>query len=562
MTSASMLCRDVGNSRDVGNKGERPVKQRKLIVASALFAAGALALTACGGGSSSGGSGSGASTASLTIFNTKPQNPLIPTNTNETGGGNILDSVFRGLVRYNPDTAEPEMSMAESITSTDNTVWTIKLKSGQTFQDGTPVTADSFVKAWNWGAYSPNAQLNSYFFAPIKGYDDLQSADPKVKPKATEMTGLKVDNPTQFTVTLTTPQSYFPVEVGYTAFDPLPASFYADTKAFGKKPVGNGPFQIISGDGDQGFVLQKWAGYKGPDQPKIAKATFKTYTSPDAAYADLLAGNLDFMDQVPPAALVNDQYKQDLPGRFINKPVGLIGTVTLPLYDKDYANPNTAKAISLAIDRPSITKSVFNGGRTPATGWVSPIVDGYKAGACGDFCTYNPTLAKQYLAKSPFKGPFVYSYNQDGQGNKEAAEAICNSIKNALGVVCNTKAYVDQATSRADITAFKMKGMFRTAWQMDYPSIQNFLEPLYATGASSNDGKYSDPKFDALLQKAAAQPGKEGLATYQEAEKELSVSMSVIPLWYYAQQSGWSSRLANVKVTPFSTLDLVDVTVK
>jgi oligopeptide transport system substrate-binding protein len=546
------------------------VKQRKLMVAGALFAAGALALTACGGSSGGSESEGGDANAAITVFNIKPQNPLIPSNTNEVGGGNILDNVFRGLVKYNPDTAAPEMAMAESIESTDNKVWTIKLKPGNTFQDNTPVTSDSFIKAWNWGAYGPNGTLNNYFYAPIVGYADLNPEDPDgdgdqkaPTPTTKEMSGLKKVSDTEFTVTLTTPQSYFPIEVGYTAFAPLPEAFYADTAAFGKKPIGNGPFQITSGDGDAGFVLEKWAGYKGPDIPKIAKATFRTYTSPDAAYADLLAGNLDFMDQVPPAALVQNQYQKELEGRNINKPVGLIGTATLPVYDPNYADPNVGKAFSMAIDRDAITKSVFNGGRTPATGWVSPVVDGYKAGACGEFCTYNPAKAKEYLAKATnFKPPFVYSYNADGPGNKEASEAICNSVKNALGVDCKTKVYVDQATSRADITAHKMTNIFRTGWQMDYPSIQNFLEPLYATGASSNDGLYSNKKFDALLTKAAGESSEAGLATYQEAEKLLADNMSIVPLWYYAQQSGWSTRLANVKVTPFSTLSLADVTVK
>ena len=49
----------------------------------------------------------------VTIYSTKPENPLIPADTNEVGGGNILDQVFRGLVKYNPDTAEPELSMAK-----------------------------------------------------------------------------------------------------------------------------------------------------------------------------------------------------------------------------------------------------------------------------------------------------------------------------------------------------------------------------------------------------------------------------------------------------------------
>jgi oligopeptide transport system substrate-binding protein len=543
------------------------------MVAGALFAAGALALTACGGSSSGSGgsssSGSSSSTAALTIYSTKPENPLIPANTNEVGGGNILDQVFRGLVRYNPDTAAPEMAMAVSITSTDNLLWDVKLKPGQTFQDGSPVDSDSFIKAWNWGAYAPNQALNNYFFAPIAGYDKLNPADPDADgpkkaptPSTKELSGLKAVSATEFTVTLSTPQSFFPVEVGYTAFAPLPPAFFTDPVAFGKKPIGNGPFQITSGDGDTGFTLEKWAGYKGPDQPKIAKAVFKTYTSDAAGYSDLLAGNLDFMDQVPASALVNNQYQQDLPGRSINKPVGIIQTATLPEYDKNFQDPNIGKALSLAIDRPTITKAVFNGGRTPATGWVSPVVEGYKAGACGEFCTYDPVKAKEYLAKSTFKGPFSFSYNADGPGNKEAAEAICNSIKNALGVACLAKSYVDFATLRKDVNAHKMTNLFRTGWQMDYPSMEDFLEPLYATGAGSNDGLYSNKDFDALIKKANAQAGPASLATYQQAEALLSQQMAIIPLWYQAQQSGWSERLSNVHVTPFSTLDLADVTIK
>jgi oligopeptide transport system substrate-binding protein len=555
------------------------VKQRKLISAGALLAAGALALTACGDSSSgttssSSSSSSAASnnTASLTIYGTKPENPLIPANTNEVGGGNILDQVFRGLVRYNPDTAAPENAMADSITSTDNLVWDVKLKSGQTFQDGTPVNSDSFINAWNWAAYAPNGALNNYFFAPIAGYDVLNPADPDGEdgpkkaptPKSKTLTGLVKVSDTEFKITLSTPQSFLPVEVGYVAFAPLPKAFFDDPVAFGKKPIGNGPFQITSGDGDKGFVLTKWAGYKGPDQPHIASATFKTYTSDAAGYSDLQAGNLDFMDQVPAAALVGNQYQQDLgAGRWVNKPVGIIQTATLPQYDKNFKNnPDIGKALSLAIDRPTITKVVFNGGRTPATGWVSPVVEGYKAGACGTYCTYNPTLAKQYLAKSAFKGPFSFSYNADGPGNKEAAEAICNSVKNALGVPCLAKAYVDFATLRKDVNGKKMTNMFRTGWQMDYPAIEDFLEPLYVTGAGSNDGHYSNPQFDALIKKANAEPGEAGLADYQKAEALLSTDMTIIPLWYQAQQSGWSSRLSNVKVTPFSTLDLADVTVK
>jgi oligopeptide transport system substrate-binding protein len=550
------------------------VKQRKLMFAGSLVAAGALTLTACGGSSggnsSSGNDGGGKSGGSITVYNSKPQNPLVPSNTNEQGGSNIIQALFRSLVMYNPETAAPEMAMAESIDSTDKTNWDIKLKAGQTFQDGTPVDAASFVDAWNWAAYAPNGAINNYFFAPIKGYDVLNPADPDgddgpkkaPKPKTDKLSGLTVVSPTEFKVALSAPQSFFPVEVGYTAFAPLPKAFFTDPAAFGKKPIGNGPFKFVSGDGDTGFTLAKWDGYKGSDKPSINEVTFRTYTSDTAGYADLLAGNLDFMEQVPPSALVKDQYKQDLPDRWANKPLGYIQTTTLPQYDKNYKDPNVGKALSLAIDRVSIAKSVYNNGRTPATGWVSPVVDGYKAGACGEYCTYDPAKAKEFLAKASFKGPFKFEYNSDGPANKEMAEAVCNSVKVALSVECTPKSYTDFGTFRAAITAKKMSGMIRTAWSMDYPSIQNFLEPLYVTGASSNDGHWSNPQFDALIKKANSEESDAANADYQAAEKLLSNDMSVIPLFYTAQQSGWSDKVTNVRLTPLSFLDLTGIKLK
>lgn len=544
----------------------RGLRSRRMVAGAAVAALTVAGLTAC-----SSDSDSVEAAGTVSIFGCKPENPLIPANTNEVCGGNVTDAVFTGLVNYDPDTAEPQNAVASSIESDDNTTWTITLNDNYTFSDDTAVTADSFVDAWNWASYGPNAALNSYFFANIEGYDALNPADPDdnpetdntPKPKTDKLTGLKVVSPTEFTVTLSSPASSYPVQLGYTAFAPLPASFFDDTEAFGEKPIGNGPFQVVSGSPDKGFTLEAVDGYVGPDKPKVKTVEFKTYQSPQAAYADMQADNLDFMDQVPDSALVDDQYQADFPDRFVNKPVGVIQTATLPVYNDNFKDdPNVAKALSLAIDRDAITEKVFNKGRTPATGWVSPVVEGYKEGACGEFCTYDPAKAKEFLADADFKGPFTFSTNSDGPGNVTAAEAICNSIKNALDVECNPKPYVDFSTFRTDINERKMNNMFRTGWQMDYPAMENFLAPLYATGASANDGGYSNQEFDDLITKAAAENGDEAIATYQQAESILSQDMSIIPLWYQAQQSVWSTKVDNVKVTPFSTLDLSSITLK
>ena len=142
--------------------------------APAVVGAAILALTlgACGGSSDSGSGGSGDGSGSyVTVNGAEPQNPLVPANTNETGGGNVIDAMFTGLVTYNQETAAPENAVATSITSDDQQNWDITIRDDWTFQDGTPVTAQSFVDAWNWAAYGPNAALNSYFFEPIEGFE-------------------------------------------------------------------------------------------------------------------------------------------------------------------------------------------------------------------------------------------------------------------------------------------------------------------------------------------------------------------------------------------------------
>ena len=152
--------------------------------------------------------------------------------------------------------------------------------------------------------------------------------------------------------------------------------------------------------------------------------------------------------------------------------------------------------------------------------------------------------------------------NGDG-GHKDWAEAVCNSIKNAVGVDCQVNITPDFRTLRNQIQGGELKGMFRSGWQMDYPSIENFLAPIYAKGADSNDTNYDNPKFDATLaDAAAASTADESNALYQEAEAILAADFPTAPLWTRATPVGWSTTVTDVKVTPFSTLDLSTIKVK
>ncbi len=530
----------------------------------ALFASGCGSDTS-GGSSGDGGSGGGA----IIVRGCTPENALIPANTNEVCGGNVLDAVNAKLMHYNPDTAEPEMDIAESIETEDNQTFTVKIKPDYMFQDNTMVKAKNFVDAWNWAAYAPNGNLNGYFMEPIQGYADVQcetddagacTADPTSK----EMSGLAVVDDTTFTIKTAEKVSNLPVRLGYTVFAPLPDVFFTDPKSpeFSKLPIGAGPFKITSND-EREMVLEEFADYSGDYKPKVDKVTFRIYNDANAAYNDTVANNLDFTDLIPPDVLVGDQWKNDLDGRNEVRETGIIQTMTPAVKDKQLTNVDLLIAFSKAIDRETITQQIFSGTRVPATGWVSPVVDGYKADACGDSCVYDAKKAKDmYDQAGGYKGTLPLTVNGDG-GHKQWADAVCNGWKKDLGVSCQVVITPDFKTLRKQVNNQELTGFHRSGWQMDYPSIENFLAPLYATGASSNDGKYSNPEFDKLLaEAAAADTAKKSNELYQQAEDVLATDMAVIPQWYAATPVGWSENVDNVKVTPFSTLDLTSITKK
>ena len=205
----------------------------------------------------------------------------------------------------------------------------------------------------------------------------------KQKPKAKTMSGLKVVDDTTFTIQTTEPVSNLPVRLGYSAFAPLPDSFFADPKAFEKKPIGAGPFKMDSISNTE-FVLSKFADFSGATKANVDKLTFRVYQDPAAAYADAVAGSLDYIDDsnIPLDQFVGDAYQTDFPDRTSQREVvwSLAGSTFSPNDPQLKDNVELRKAISRAIDRDLIVKQIFSNTRTPATGWVSPGVDGYKAG--------------------------------------------------------------------------------------------------------------------------------------------------------------------------------------
>ena len=513
------------------------MKSRLLASAAAAVAVITL-VSGCGAGSGTATTG-GSDSNVITFGIGEPQNPLVPGNTNESNGSMVVNGMlFTGLVTTKPDGTLINEVAKEIKANADSTVFDITLQDGWKFSDGTPVTSESFTKAWSYTANAKNAQLNSSFFSMIKGYDDLQKDGLKGDE---QLSGLKVTDDTHFSVELNESSAVFPVILGYSGYYPLPESFYKDPKAFGESPVSDGPYKFKSWKHNADIVLEKNPDYNGNFKAKNDGLDFKIYTSADSSYADVQSGNLDVSANIPPSALKSFQKNTKMNN--YSKAGSGTATFTIPQSLEHFGGEEGVlrrQAISMAIDRKQITEKVLNNTATPAKEFSSPMTSGYSDSLKGnENLTFDAAKAKELWAKadaiSKFTGTFTIAYNTDG-GTKPIYDAVVNQLKNNLGIDAATNPVATFQEFRAAITDRTMKSAFRTGWQADYPSIENYLKPIFsssaADGKGSNDGDYKNPAFDKLLDEAAKASDLDAAnKLYQQAEEILLNDLPAIPLY-------------------------------
>lgn len=491
----------------------------------------------------------------LSIAGCAPRAALVPAEVNERCGATILALTSAQLVRYDPLTGEPVNDIAESIDTEDNQNYRVTLRPDYRFADGTPVLAHNFVDAWNRAASCHNHAANAAWMAVIDGFTELN------RPGCTTgiMSGLRVVDDHTFTIRTVQPAGNLPVRLGHHAYGPLPDAYFHDPGAFRAQPFGAGPYAVTRLDYDR-VELQRRTDYSGEQEPRPDLLQIRFHDSVAAAYAAVVAGEVDYTANVPAEALADDAWRAAVDGRALVREIGALQGLAFAPADTQLADPRRRQALSMAIDRGRITHELYRDTRHPATGWVPPIIDGSQAEQCGSACHHDPDAARELWQQAGgYAGQLTITVTGDGDA-AAWAELICTGWRDTLGIDCAVAALPDlQALQQA---SGELTGVFEAPWTMGYPRVENFLRPRFAGSAASNWYGYADPEFDALLLAAGrARDAADANAIYLSAERRLPEGLPVAPLWYEAATAVWSPRLSNVKLSPFGRLDLGAVTV-
>ncbi|HMB24434.1 MAG TPA: peptide ABC transporter substrate-binding protein, partial [Anaerolineales bacterium] len=196
----------------------------------------------------------------------------------------------------------------------------------------------------------------------------------------------------------------------------------------------------------------------------------------------------------------------------------IVFDTTRPPFD----DVNVRKAFSMAFNRQKYIDVVMNGHALPANGLYPPGLPGFNLAIKG--LPYDAAQARDLLAKSKYGGPkglppIVFS--DSGIGNYISGDiaAIAEMWEQDLGVTITVENlepnfYYDQ------IYAGNHGQLIRGGWCADYPDPENFADVLFHTGSSQNNGGYSNPQLDTLLETARLeQDVTKRIAIYQQAEQ-------------------------------------------
>ncbi|MCU1407888.1 MAG: 4-phytase [Glaciihabitans sp.] len=514
--------------------------RKKLLSAAAITTVALLALTACSPG------GESDADSDLRTISVGITDPGSLTPGRQLVAYDINMAVWAPLTFLESD-GTLEYVQAESVESTDNITWTVTLKDGWTFHDGTPVTAQSYVDSWNIVAYGPNAFENSGQVANIAGYADLNPAEGE--PTTTEMSGLTVVDDLTFTVELSGPDSQFPLQVSQaqTAMYPMPQTAGDDLDAYNTHPIGNGPFELVDDYVEnETIVVTAYEDYAG-EAPTTDEIDFVPYTDDNTAYTDVQAGNLD-VASVPASRL--PQAGDDFGDNFYSFEAPGISYLGLPLWDERYQDIRVRQAISMAIDRDTINDVIYGGAYTPATAFTPAIEPGTPEGICGDLCEYDPDAAKTLLEQAGgFDGPMVISF-PGGGGLDEFYNAIANNLRQNLGVDASAVPSADWAEFSDARTAGTLDGPFFSRWGALYPSQQASLRPFYIeNGGCANCIPWYDDAVKAAMDTADAEATEDGEA-YAAVQDLILAEFPAPPLFFETYSYVVSDNIADLVSSP------------
>jgi peptide/nickel transport system substrate-binding protein len=528
-----------------------------LLAALSLFVVAACGDDDDSADSGGGSGGDGKSGGSITISQTSQPDHLDPALTYTVNGIEPLWLVYTPLITY-PHKPAPEGSelipgLAEALpeVSEDGKTYQLKLREGLKYSDGSPVKASDFEHAIKRVLNLESG--GSAFFLGIEGaqdYIDAGKCEGDIK-------GIVTDDKTgDITINLSEPDGSFSHVLGMWFAAPVPSDTPCKEMTE-DPPPGVGAYMVTESVPNRQFVLEKNPNFPdlGPDIPpaKIDKITTKIVKSAQRQAQDVISGELDYMQDPPPADLkpevkakYSDRYREQTAAStyyfFMN--------TRLPPFD----DPKVREAVNYGVDKPALAR-IFAGELAPGCSFLPPGLPGYDEALDVEDCKWgNPNdppdleKAREMIKEAGVDGMELTVYGNNDDPTDKVTEAYADML-NKMGFKATPK-IVDGGVYFQTIGSAETKAQTGFLnWFQDFPHPKNFFflvdgKSIQPTN-SQNPGNVDDPEITKGIAELNLEPEitDEVAGQWEELNKELVDKGYIVPYGHRKLSTFFSERM-------------------
>ena len=542
--------------------------KNKRIIAVAMATGMAVSLAACGGSASTtdttgtadaatteaADAATGEGTGFTVQLGPNPET-LDPALNAAVDGGNTLITIEEPLLIIDENN-EIQPGQAESYeVSDDGLVWTFHLRDGLKWSDGSDLTAKDFEYSFKRLACPDTAApYAETVVGMIDGYEDAignpdADGNTTTDPDWDALNVVASEDGKTLTIVLSYPCSYFDKMAAFASMSPVQqATVEANGDAWctsAETFVSNGPYMITEWTPSERIVLTKNPNYVGGwDSSKIVSDSITLLLLEDssASFAAYNSGEAVLIKDVPTDEIPSLTKAED-GGDFYVDPI--LGTyyVSMNLQRDAFKDAKVRKALALAIDRDYVANTIMQGTYSAASNLVGPsIVDaqGYFYDNANGGSPYiaddyeaNMAEAKKLLEEAGYpngEGFPTIEYSTNDSGYHVPLAEYLQQTWGDLGITLTISKMEWSA-----FTAARRAGEYdvaRNGWVMDYNDPSNMIE-LFTTTNGNNDGKYSNPEFDAAVEASKVADKSVHFQKLHEAEDILMADAACIPVAYY-----------------------------
>jgi oligopeptide transport system substrate-binding protein len=459
-----------------------------------------------------------------------------PQMVEESAGSDIVNDLFEGLYTLDGDGKLQAAGALGYELDDTGTIYTFKLRPDAKWSNGEPVTAADYVYGWQRAADPKNASNYAWFIELTGVTNASEVVQGKKSPDAL---GIKALDDHTLQITLKAPVPFFLKTLSHYTTFPAPR---ATIEKFGYewvKPgniVSNGAFALKEWTPNERLIAERNPHYWDNEHTVLNKVIYLEIVSDTAAYNRYRASELHYttypLEQY-------QQIKRQSPDDLVSAPMLATYYYVFNTQRKPFDDVRVRKALSLAIDRDTITEKILGQGQLSAFSLTPPSVDGFELKRPASELMSKEARIKQakallaeagYGPQNPLDVDILYNTNE---GHKKIALAISSMWKYNLGV----KAELNNMEWKTMVSALNEGdfGVSRYSWNGDYNDASTFLD-IMTSSSSANSGKWFNKAYDALLAKAHdAKDPAERNRLYQQAEALIDEEAPIAPVYFYVK---------------------------